>query len=375
MSRKSIFYTMICAFCIVFLSSCGEDTRQSEQVQEKSWQEQYDLGIQSFSEGNCEDAIAAFTAAIEIDSKQALIYEGRGDAYIGSGETEENLISAQADYEQAIELDKTNANAYLGLADVYIRQGDFDRALEILREGLEKAGGNQTIANKIAEIEAGNIADSSGAIRRLNGYNSNGELAWYHIFDYNEAGQQISVTAYNAAGNQTGYMELLYNEEGRPLNRYSSVTETGELDGYTKYEYDDRGNMVKSEYSKLGEEPNQYEVYEYSVDGICTGSSRYQLYYGPEGPIANSWHLTDSSEYNTRGEPIKTTWYDDGNIIGYYTYEYDSDGKRIRMNNCDADGTILEYHISLYDDNGNFIGQEIYNADGSLRFSTARGSN
>lgn len=118
-----------------------------------TWQEQYDLGVRYLSEGNYEEAIIAFTAAIEIDPKQVPAYVGRGDAYIGSGETEENLTAAQVDYEKAIELDETNANAYLGLADVYIRLGDYDRAKEILRDGLKRTGENQTIADKLAEIE------------------------------------------------------------------------------------------------------------------------------------------------------------------------------------------------------------------------------
>lgn len=105
-----------------------------------TWQEQYDLGVRYLSEGNYQEAILAFTAAIEIDPKQAPAYIGRGDAYIGLGETEENLETAKADYEKAIELDKTSAEAYLGLADVYIRQGDYEKAREILEQGLEKTG-------------------------------------------------------------------------------------------------------------------------------------------------------------------------------------------------------------------------------------------
>lgn len=119
-----------------------------------TWQEQYDLGIRYLSEGNYEEAIIAFTAAIEIDPKQAPAYVGRGDAYVLSGETEENLELAKADYEMAIELDGTIVEAYLGLADVYIRRGEHEQALEILRKALEIAGGNPEIVNKIDAVEA-----------------------------------------------------------------------------------------------------------------------------------------------------------------------------------------------------------------------------
>lgn len=149
---------------ILLLCSCGQPstTGEGENIA-PTWQEQYDLGIRYLSEGNYEEAIIAFTAAIEIDPKQAPAYVGRGDAYVASGETEENLTAARADYEQAIELDETSAGAYLGLADVYIRQGDYDKAMEILNGALDKVNDSAGIQDKINELEGWNISGSSGS--------------------------------------------------------------------------------------------------------------------------------------------------------------------------------------------------------------------
>ena len=105
----SLIFTVVLALSLVACGSKG------------SWQEQYDLGVRYLSDGNYEEAIIAFTAAIEIDPKRPEAFLGRGSAYIGAGETAENLAAAQADYEKALELDDTSAEAYLGLADVYIR--------------------------------------------------------------------------------------------------------------------------------------------------------------------------------------------------------------------------------------------------------------
>ena len=132
-----------------------------------SWQEQYDLGVRYLSEGNYEEAILAFTAAIEIDPSRAEAYAGRGGAYIASGETEENLATALADYEAALEQDEALAAAWLGLADVYIRQGDFDDALETLREAVEHTD-DPAVAEKLAEMEGGTFTDSAGLRRRVN---------------------------------------------------------------------------------------------------------------------------------------------------------------------------------------------------------------
>ena len=100
------------------------------------WQEQYDLGQKYLTDGNYEEAILAFTAAIEIDPKRAPAYVGRGSAYALSGDTEGNLTAAEADFTTAIELDETDPDAWLGLADVYIRMGDYDKAQETLERAL-----------------------------------------------------------------------------------------------------------------------------------------------------------------------------------------------------------------------------------------------
>lgn len=132
-----VISTLILALCACTIAQ--QENQETKASQVLTWQEQYDLGARYLSEGNYEEAILAFTAAIEIDPKQAPAYVGRGDAYL-SGEAEDNLAAAKADYEKAIELDETATEAYLGLADVYIRQGDYENAQEILKQGLEKTG-------------------------------------------------------------------------------------------------------------------------------------------------------------------------------------------------------------------------------------------
>ncbi len=52
------------------------------------WQEKYDLGVRYLEEGNYEEAIIAFTAAIEIDPKRTEAYSGLSDAYLVMGDYE-----------------------------------------------------------------------------------------------------------------------------------------------------------------------------------------------------------------------------------------------------------------------------------------------
>ena len=141
--KRALFFFSAFALSIT-LSACGQ--------QDLTWQEQYDLGVRYLSEGNYEEAIIAFTSAIEIDPKQALAYVGRGDAYVGSGETEETLSTAQADYEIAIELDGMCSTAYLGLAEISILQNDVNNAILILQKGLD-ATGDSALQQKILDLQ------------------------------------------------------------------------------------------------------------------------------------------------------------------------------------------------------------------------------
>ena len=67
-------YLALVLSLMLFLTACGKSQTGS------TWQEQYDLGVRYLSEGNYEEAIIAFTAAIEIDPKQPDTYIGLYEA-------------------------------------------------------------------------------------------------------------------------------------------------------------------------------------------------------------------------------------------------------------------------------------------------------
>lgn len=152
--KKRLLALMIIWALSLGLCACGRDAfEQTDNNGQTTWQEQYGLGIRYLSEGSYEEAIVAFTAAIELDSKQAPAYVGRGNAYILSSETEENLAAAHANYEMAIKLDETYEEAYLGLAKLYTKSEDIEKALKILNQALLKTGENDQISGLIAELE------------------------------------------------------------------------------------------------------------------------------------------------------------------------------------------------------------------------------
>ena len=137
----SLFFTLI--LCLS-LAACGGKS---------GWQEQYDLGTKYLTDGNYEEAILAFTAAIEIDPKQALAYVGRGDAYVAgidldtelSGDAWDAYDRAAADYLAALDLDETLDDVYYKAAEVCLALGDTEAARDILRRGYDATGDEEML--------------------------------------------------------------------------------------------------------------------------------------------------------------------------------------------------------------------------------------
>lgn len=132
MKKLKIIIVIILAICLV---ACGGGVSAK-------WQEQYDLGMKYLLDAEYEEAVLAFTTAIEIEPKLAEAYIGRGDAYVQWGEAESDTAAeknglALADYLQAIDLDEKNVDAYGKAAEVYILLDDIDAAVEIMEKGYE----------------------------------------------------------------------------------------------------------------------------------------------------------------------------------------------------------------------------------------------
>ena len=131
--KRVLTLTMLLGF---LLCACGQSV--------PTWQEQYDLGVRYLSEGSYEEAVIAFTAAIEIDPKQAAAYVGRGDTYAAiAGQTQkttDELIalweSAIADYEQADGLGDTQARKKLQESNAILQKLQIELDAKSKLEGL-----------------------------------------------------------------------------------------------------------------------------------------------------------------------------------------------------------------------------------------------
>ena len=89
-------------------------------------QEQVTKGDNFLKQKQWEDAIIAYTKAIEIDPNNAVAYNQRGLAYMYQVKPVDKMLE---DFNKAIELDSRFAMAYYNRGTVYDSKGDYDKAI------------------------------------------------------------------------------------------------------------------------------------------------------------------------------------------------------------------------------------------------------
>ena len=324
------------------LTACGDSSAK--------WQEQYDLGQKYLADGNYEEAILAFTAAIEIDPKRAPAYVGRGDAYLGRGSDEESLTAAFADFETALSLDDSLAGAYLGLAEVYIARDQFDEAMDILRQGVEKTG-DQRLSDRLAELESGNVFDYWGQVRKETHYDGNGTLTCWYQYDYNDQGQCAGITSYGPDGSQIQRFEPRYDVQGREVYGLYYLSDDGEMEGVT-LTYDSAGQT-----EKMVVDTGESIVLTRNTEGRLIRRDRYD----PNGTLFTYeiWQYGDGYE--------RRESYDADGTLSSYSIVYENEqGQSTRLEWYEADGTLVEYHTWEYDADGNMTARNFYDGNGDL---------
>lgn len=138
--RKYITATVVMIAVLTLLTACGN-----------KWEKHYELGTKYLNDGNYQEAVVEFTAAIELDEKKPDAYEQRANAYLLLAEMdktardefteltrEELKQNAEADFSQAIELGTEKEDTFFRLAEFYQEKGDLDASLEILETGYER---------------------------------------------------------------------------------------------------------------------------------------------------------------------------------------------------------------------------------------------
>lgn len=266
---------------VLFLGACAKS--------QPTWQEQYDLGVRYLSEGNYEEAIIAFTAAIEIDPKQASAYVGRGGAYAVLGEQELDSTAALALWEKAV--------------------ADYERALELGDAQVEKRLEEirEILQHLQAELDAQPLLET--LYTRFEDTDVEGAKALMRQAEYQELSASVSKTPYYY-DHGDGFGLAVYPDNfyycgqwkdglrsGRGLWIRAVFEGDGDLESYI-YEglwADDRpngeGRIVRNRYpDKIQLEPGQTT----SVKTEITGTFANGLYHGT---IYEVWNMNDGGTH------------------------------------------------------------------------------
>jgi hypothetical protein len=329
--------TYIMLALILLLCSCGQPSATGDDENTiPTWQEQYDLGVRYLSEGNYEEAIIAFTAAIEIDPKQAAAYVGRGDVYVALAGQETDRSAALdlrekaiADYERALELGGTQAERKLEESRKLIQQ---------LRAEADAQPLLETLYVRFAEDDI----EGAKALMRQADYRELSTLISEDSYHYDH-GDGSGIAVYP---NNFYYFGQWENgvRSGQGLWICAAFEDDSDVESYT-YEgawADDRpngeGHIVWNRYpEKIQVEPNHTT----SVKTEVTGAFTNGLYHGT---IYETWNMNDGSilvwspiiavngvyqpMQNVPDEVKNRQYYQDSVSSGMYIVALDQDNQR-----------------------------------------------
>lgn len=281
------------------------------------WQREYELGVKYLSEGNYEEAVMAFQAAIDIDPK--------------------------------------NAGAYVGLADTYIAMGQPDKAAEAIADAVENCGESDELAEKQQEIDG--LLSPDTAAEPQSGQTPAPEGVY--LLTVKEKSYFSGTLIYR--------IEYEYDGQGRliteTLREFSNNVTNDETDTLTEYEYDEQDRVTAK---KL-----------YDADGVLTGGYTYE--YGENGLVSRRYDLDEADgetyteyEYDENGKTVSETAYEDDEAYDLYEYtEFDGGRVVLKANYFGGDvvsinsntQTMYDFfagEYSIYDEQGRLVGSGVY---------------
>lgn len=247
----------LCLFlALLLLTACGTHA--------PTWQEQYDLGARCLSDGNYEEAIIAFNAAIEIDPERTEAYVSLAEAYVSAG-----------DDEKAIE---TLLQGYDATDDQSLRQ----RAEDVAAEAAAARQAEKT--NKAYEAYLNLLLEHKERVV---------DYTWQYGLDTSGVKAAAPVALVDICGDETP--ELLFVETSWGMAQYLG-TEGYHFATLSIYTWEESGPCLL--YSRVLDE----------------ATIRFRFYYGlfRAAGESNLW-LTQNFYAETTSETIHTRFGLDGN--------------------------------------------------------------
>jgi len=130
MTKKYLGILIACAI-LLLLAACLQPPAKNNPAEQAAQLVQ--TGDTLSKQGNYDEAINEYTAAIELDPTLTAAYTGRGQAYF----LQDRSLMALSDYSTAIELDPDNTEAYYGRGWSQLANSAWDGAVSDFSKALE----------------------------------------------------------------------------------------------------------------------------------------------------------------------------------------------------------------------------------------------
>lgn len=357
---RRLYCALISLVLLLNLSSCGGDGSVT------AWQEQYELGARYLSEGNYEDAVIAFTAAIGIDPKRLEGYTGLAEAYIGAG-----------DYDKA-------ADAVTQGRQACGNTGEFDRLHE---EIAAQQGADAENSDSMEKEELGpeghplNEKEKPQKIRQV-------QTSYYASSDQPNS---VTITEFELGIElPDAIYKSLYLEGYHPIySEEQMIDENGDIVPLIRHEWDYGENEICTQERyinvQLGEmlitsinyqEDEQGNIISYEmIDHDMNQHSMWYYEYDSNGRITNCTNnrVTNTYEYDSNGNLVKKifpSWFA-ANEFDYTIYEYDAQNRVARSSTAfsapmDKSLDSLNYTLYFYGDSGELAELQLYSPESAL---------
>lgn len=170
---------------------------------------------------------------------------------------------------------------------------------------------------------------------------------------------EIRTTYYDETGAIEDYETYEYDDWGNRL-RHSYFLADGTVDRYYQYVYDAQGNEIESRRYDGDGTPSSWDESTYDENG-CQLTS---VSYDEDGTVMWRWEY----EYDASGNKVKSLYYDDGEDIlsGWYEYSYDSQGNEVERRDYDENDALEGIARREYDEDGNEVLFQYYDGEEEL---------
>lgn len=260
----------------------------------------------------------------------------------------------------------TYANKYAGRrrTESYFSDGSLSYIYEYNKNGETTKSENYR-NGKLWSAEE-NEYDESGNLIKSSSYDADRKFTSYSVYGYNESGKRIKISKYDGSGTLTEYTEI--KRDGKYVLSETVYDADGNKTEYTEYleNTPDYNTYSRTKRYEKYENGKLAELREYNEDGRMTKLISYD---GEGNKKLYEEYVTLKVKHNGYegiSAVIKThETYNDGKLEHRTEYEYDENGNRTKISEYDGEGKLIEYTETKYDGE-RILSESRYDGNGKL---------